>query len=87
MNIYTPEKQPDGTFFLSSEDMEELRQRHSPEAILTALLKLYELTREKESEEEVNGDLPPCACCGGIDFIKTGNCHACMTCGESQGCS
>jgi len=28
-----------------------------------------------------------CSECGGIHLIRTGTCHACVTCGASQGCS
>ncbi len=29
----------------------------------------------------------PCGECGGIDFMRTGTCAVCLTCGTSQGCS
>jgi ribonucleoside-diphosphate reductase alpha chain len=29
----------------------------------------------------------PCGECGGIEFLRTGTCYVCMTCGASQGCS
>jgi len=29
----------------------------------------------------------PCTECGGIDFLRTGTCFVCITCGASQGCS
>lgn len=32
-------------------------------------------------------DHQPCIECGGIDFMRTGTCYACTTCGASQGCS
>ena len=32
-------------------------------------------------------DAPPCNGCGGTQFLRTGTCHVCMTCGASQGCS
>jgi ribonucleoside-diphosphate reductase alpha chain len=32
-------------------------------------------------------DHPPCGECGGIEFLRTGTCFVCMTCGASQGCS
>ncbi len=32
-------------------------------------------------------DHGPCGECGGIDFLRTGTCYVCITCGSSQGCS
>ena len=32
-------------------------------------------------------DNPPCQRCGGTFFLRTGTCHVCQTCAESQGCS
>ena len=29
----------------------------------------------------------PCGECGGIEFLRTGTCYVCITCGASQGCS
>ena len=34
-----------------------------------------------------SSDHPPCSECGGIDFLRTGTCFVCITCGASQGCS
>jgi len=34
-----------------------------------------------------SGNRQPCSDCGGIDFLKTGTCYVCNTCGSSQGCS
>lgn len=86
MAVYEALKAADGTFSIGDEDMEELRRRHQPESIYSALLKIYELNREQEAKE-VYGDLAPCSDCGGLNFLRTGNCHVCTTCGESQGCS
>ncbi|MCG8334569.1 MAG: vitamin B12-dependent ribonucleotide reductase [Proteobacteria bacterium] len=43
---------------------------------------------------EENGHTPvatsdhmPCGECGGIEFMRTGTCYVCITCGASQGCS
>jgi len=32
-------------------------------------------------------DHQPCGDCGGTFFLRTGTCHVCQTCGQSQGCS
>ena len=32
-------------------------------------------------------DHAPCSECGGIEFLRTGTCYVCITCGASQGCS
>ena len=32
-------------------------------------------------------DHAPCGDCGGIEFLRTGTCYVCITCGASQGCS
>lgn len=45
------------------------------------------LADEKKEEGEKVGGLTPCSECGGTDFLRTGTCHACITCGTSQGCS
>lgn len=42
--------------------------------------------QSKPVDESVHA-LPPCGECGGTTFIPTGTCHACATCGASQGCS
>lgn len=85
MPVYSPVKSQDGTFELSKMDLEDLRERHSSSKIHTALIKLYELNKPQDTL--VSGDLAPCPDCGGIEFLRTGNCHACLTCGASQGCS
>ena len=41
----------------------------------------------KVIEPVMTSDHPPCQDCGGIFFLRTGTCHVCQTCGESQGCS
>ncbi len=35
----------------------------------------------------MTNDHIPCGECGGIEFLRTGTCYVCMTCGASQGCS
>lgn len=40
---------------------------------------------KKVNSQPVDG--VPCSDCGGNMFIRTGTCHACVTCGSSQGCS
>ncbi|OGG99738.1 MAG: ribonucleoside-diphosphate reductase, adenosylcobalamin-dependent [Candidatus Lambdaproteobacteria bacterium RIFOXYD2_FULL_56_26] len=37
--------------------------------------------------ERTQDHLMPCSECGGIDFLRTGTCYVCITCGSSQGCS
>lgn len=32
-------------------------------------------------------DGTPCGDCGNTQFLRTGTCHVCLTCGTSQGCS
>lgn len=88
MAIYEPLRQEDGTFYFSPEQLPELKKKYASEQLYTALLKLYEATREDvaASSDEASS-LPPCGTCGGIEFIRTGTCHACAVCGESQGCS
>lgn len=34
-----------------------------------------------------SGNQQPCGECGGINFLRTGTCFVCVTCGSSQGCS
>lgn len=34
-----------------------------------------------------SNDHMPCGECGGIEFMRTGTCYVCITCGASQGCS
>ena len=41
----------------------------------------------KEPEPVFTSDHQPCSGCGGIFFLRTGTCHVCQTCGDSQGCS
>jgi len=42
----------------------------------------------KEDQKPIaTADHPPCAECGGIEFLRTGTCYVCITCGASQGCS
>lgn len=89
MTIYEPIREPDGTFSLSKEDLAELKKEYNSDQIFAALLKIYEFNKPQQTEQStvVSGDIQPCSDCGGIDFIRTGNCHACTTCGASQGCS
>lgn len=35
--------------------------------------------------KEVGGETP-CSECGGSDFLRTGTCHVCISCGASAGC-
>ena len=87
MAVYDVLEDAQGAFFLCPEDMEKLKLKYKSEVIYAALLKLYELTRKKEEGEEINGELEPCPICSGLNFMRTGNCHVCTTCGTSQGCS
>jgi hypothetical protein len=45
-----------------------------------AVLKLEEKPVE-------TSDHQPCGDCGGTNFLRTGTCHVCQTCGSSAGCS
>ena len=85
INIYETFEQSDGTLSISESDMTELKKRHSPTKIYAALLSIYELTKQDKGVE-VEGQTP-CPECSGINFLRTGNCHVCITCGASQGCS
>ncbi len=38
-------------------------------------------------QQEKVSDVGTCQDCTGTDFIRTGTCHVCITCGASQGCS
>ncbi|MBU2649135.1 vitamin B12-dependent ribonucleotide reductase [bacterium] len=42
---------------------------------------------EPDSRPIMTNDHIPCGECGGIEFLRTGTCYVCMTCGASQGCS
>ncbi|MDT8447084.1 MAG: vitamin B12-dependent ribonucleotide reductase [bacterium] len=42
---------------------------------------------QEEKAERTQDHLMPCSECGGIDFLRTGTCYVCITCGSSQGCS
>ena len=72
LNKYTP-------FFKRKELLKQIFTNHSQ------ALKTYgvELNIQQESVE----GMPPCGNCGGSHFLKTGTCHVCVGCGESQGCS
>jgi hypothetical protein len=86
MTIYTATKDETGALFLTNEQHKELENKgYDSTLIYTRLLELYELTKLEESVEE--GGLEPCSKCGGSQFLRTGNCHVCTTCGDSQGCS
>ena len=38
-------------------------------------------------EFKSDGNIAPCKGCGNIKFHRTGTCHVCVICGDSQGCS
>ena len=40
-----------------------------------------------ENNPIATSDHIPCSECGGTDFLRTGTCFVCITCGASQGCS
>jgi ribonucleoside-diphosphate reductase alpha chain len=46
-----------------------------------------EIKYQSVMESRESGNHPPCSDCGGIDFLRTGTCFVCVTCGCSQGCS
>jgi len=91
MCVYETTKNSDGTLELAPGQISELKERgYTSELIYSRLLKLYEISKLIESGEIVSGpedSMQPCSECGNNDFIRTGNCHACRTCGASQGCS
>jgi ribonucleoside-diphosphate reductase alpha chain len=41
----------------------------------------------KSNTPVATNDHMPCGECGGIEFMRTGTCYVCITCGASQGCS
>lgn len=41
----------------------------------------------QDRQPVMTNDHIPCGECGGIEFLRTGTCYVCMTCGASQGCS
>lgn len=45
------------------------------------------LAKEPEHNPVTTNDHVPCGECGGIEFLRTGTCYVCITCGASQGCS
>lgn len=86
--IVEPIQHKDGTFSLSDEQKAFLSLRgYTPTQIYSALLELYQRSQQSEVRAAAEANLQPCGSCGSVDFIPTGNCHACATCGESQGCS
>ncbi|MBU2514054.1 vitamin B12-dependent ribonucleotide reductase [bacterium] len=47
-------------------------------------------SKSKGAEDNMpiaTNDHMPCGECGGIEFMRTGTCFVCITCGASQGCS
>ena len=46
-----------------------------------------ESATEYEHTPVATTDHMPCGECGGIEFMRTGTCFVCLTCGASQGCS
>jgi len=44
------------------------------------------VNKVKEPQPVMTSDHAPCSC-GSTFFQRTGTCHICMTCYESQGCS
>lgn len=44
-------------------------------------------TNEKYDKPQTTHDHVPCGDCGGTEFLRTGTCYVCITCGASQGCS
>lgn len=52
------------------------------------ITRAYLTCEEFEKPEPVkSNDHQPCTTCGSTDFVRTGTCFACQTCGSSQGCS
>ncbi|MCP4294147.1 MAG: vitamin B12-dependent ribonucleotide reductase [Proteobacteria bacterium] len=46
------------------------------------------ISKPKQYDEpETTHDHTPCSDCGGTEFLRTGTCYVCITCGTSQGCS
>lgn len=42
------------------------------------------INNNKQSQKPVDGT--PCQDCGGSQFMRTGTCLTCLTCGNSAGC-
>lgn len=72
LNKYTP-------IFKEKELLKQIFTEHSQ------MLKAYGV--QLNIEQETVGGLEPCNLCGGSEFLRTGTCYVCQTCGESQGCS
>ena len=88
MRVYNAKKKSDGTLELLPDQISELKSHgHASEQIFSALLKLYEESSPDRLPDVALEPLPPCGECGGDNFLRTGNCHVCRTCGASQGCS
>ena len=63
----------------------ELSQKEAREQII----KSWHIVESfvKKDKPVFTSDHPPCHNCGSTNFQRTGTCHVCMTCFESQGCS
>ena len=72
LNKYTP-------FFHGKGLLKQLFTEHSQ------LFDAYNI--KLNIQQDKVGGLEPCQDCHGTDFLRTGTCHVCVTCGASQGCS
>lgn len=58
------------------------------EDVLNDMNDAKKVTMLKDKPKAVTtSDHVPCSECGGIEFLRTGTCYVCITCGASQGCS
>jgi ribonucleotide reductase alpha subunit len=69
----------------SSKDSDYIGGLGKPLPTANYQVSIAELSKPKSVKN--SGNQPPCPECGGIDFLMTGNCFVCVTCGASQGCS
>ncbi|OGG95314.1 MAG: ribonucleoside-diphosphate reductase, adenosylcobalamin-dependent [Candidatus Lambdaproteobacteria bacterium RIFOXYD2_FULL_50_16] len=79
-----------GFQYLGRTDFLHVKPGDNPTAsinnIVTAQPVKVQAVKSIESEK-TSDHLSPCGECGGIDFLRTGTCYVCITCGSSQGCS
>lgn len=73
------------TDFLQIKPEEQPEQQSDQQALSS--LSSPGLATDNPNQPVTTSDHVPCADCGGINFLRTGTCYVCLTCGSSQGCS
>lgn len=78
-----------GHQYLGRTDFLHIKPSDNPEASNNTVVSSQQVkvTAQTEEAERTQDHLMPCSECGGIDFLRTGTCYVCITCGSSQGCS